>query len=110
MSDAARRAITRNLIVQCWGMPDVTIGSVNEPREGEENGVSFNEKWIYRNVGGDPRTPRQRIVYWRRYQKGEPEPTVRPAGVKGFIESDPEVEGILWSGLSGWVSPGVWGA
>ena len=50
------------------------------------------------------------ILYWRRYQQGEPEPATRPAGVRGFIESDPEVEGILWSGLSGWVSPGVWGA
>lgn len=50
------------------------------------------------------------IVYFRRYQRGEPEPSVRPTGVRGFIESDPEVEGLLWSGLSGWVSPGVWGA
>jgi hypothetical protein len=67
VSDPARRVVTRNLVVQCWGMPDATIGSVNEPREGEENGVSFNEKWTYRHVGGDPRSPRQRMVYWRRY-------------------------------------------
>ena len=50
------------------------------------------------------------ITYWHRYQRGEPEPSVRPTGVRGFIESDAEVEGLLWSGLSGWLSPGVWGA
>ena len=49
------------------------------------------------------------VVYWRRYQAGEPAPAVTPQGVRGFIESDPEVEGLLWSGLSGWVSTGVWG-
>jgi len=50
------------------------------------------------------------IVYWRRYQQGEPEPVVTPDGARGAIESDPEVEGLLRSGLSGWVSFGVWGA
>ena len=50
------------------------------------------------------------ILYWRRYQRGDQTVAVRPSGVKGFIESDPEVEGLLWSGLSGWLSPGVWGA
>ena len=50
------------------------------------------------------------IIYWRRYQQGEPEPVVTPDGVRGAIESDPEVEGLLRSGLSGWVSFGVWGA
>lgn len=50
------------------------------------------------------------LIYWRRYQQGEPEPSVRPDGTQGFIVDDPEVEGILSSGLSGWVSIGVWGA
>ena len=50
------------------------------------------------------------IVYWRRYQQGSPEPAVTPTGVRGYLESDPEVEGLLWSGLSGWIMPGVWGA
>lgn len=50
------------------------------------------------------------IVYWRRYQQGDQSVAVTPQGVRGFIESDPEVEGLLWSGLSGWISPGVWGA
>lgn len=50
------------------------------------------------------------ILYWRRYQQGEPEPVVTPRGARGFVIDDPEVEGILVSGLAGWVSPGVWGA
>jgi hypothetical protein len=50
------------------------------------------------------------VVYWRRYQAGDQSVAVTPQGVRGFIESDPEVEGLLWSGLSGWISPGVWGA
>lgn len=49
------------------------------------------------------------VIYWRRYQQGDQSVTVSPQGVRGFIESDPEVEGLLWSGLSGWISPGVWG-
>lgn len=50
------------------------------------------------------------IIYLRRYQSGQPEPVVRPSGAKGYVTFDPEVEAILTSGLSGWVSPGVWGA
>lgn len=50
------------------------------------------------------------LVYWRRYQQGEPEPTVQPEGKAGFIVDDPEIHGILTDGLSGWVSQGVWGA
>ena len=49
------------------------------------------------------------IVYWRRYQQGEPEPSVRPAGVRGYSAADPEVEGILVTALSGWVNQGVYG-
>lgn len=49
------------------------------------------------------------IVYWRRYQQGEPEPVVRPAGAQGFVMADPEVEGLLVTGLAGWVSQGVYG-
>ena len=66
MTDGAR-PITRNLLVQCWGTPQTTVGSVNEPREMEENGVSFNEKWIYRSAQADARHPRERLVYWHRY-------------------------------------------
>ncbi len=57
----------RNLVVQRWGTPQVTIGSVNEPREAEENGVRFNEKWIYRNLPSALAPARERWVYWNRY-------------------------------------------
>ena len=50
------------------------------------------------------------IIYWRRYQQGEPEPVVSPEGLTGFLVQDPEVDGILASGLDGWVQLGVWGA
>jgi hypothetical protein len=36
--------ISRNVVVQCFGTPNVTVGSVNEPREMEEHGLRFNEK------------------------------------------------------------------
>ena len=60
-------AIRRNLVVQRWGTPQTTVGSLNEPREQVENGVEFNEKWVYRLPRAEPDDPRERIVYWRRY-------------------------------------------
>jgi hypothetical protein len=45
-----------------WGLPDESEGSVNDPRTREENGVRYNEKWIYLLPEGD-----RRIVYWHRY-------------------------------------------
>ncbi|HEY2385846.1 MAG TPA: hypothetical protein VGK30_02710 [Candidatus Binatia bacterium] len=59
--------IRRNLVVQRWGTPQTTSGSLNEPREREEHGVEFNEKWVYRLPRVEPDDPRERIVYWRRY-------------------------------------------
>lgn len=59
--------MTRNLVVRRWGTPQATVGSVNEPRVKEENGVRFNEKWVYREPLGDQRRPRERVVYWDRY-------------------------------------------
>ena len=53
------------------------------------------------------------LIYWRRYQQGEPEPAVTRqdvSGVIGYLVQDPEVDGILASGLDGWIVPGVWGA
>ena len=50
------------------------------------------------------------LLYWRRYQQGEPEPIVSPDGMVGFLVDDAEVTGILTAGLSGWVQLGVWGA
>ncbi len=59
--------IRRNLVVQRWGTPQRTFGSLNEPRERQENGVTFNEKWVYRLPRVEPGDPRERIVYWHRY-------------------------------------------
>jgi hypothetical protein len=59
--------VSRNLVVQCWGTPQVTVGSVNEPREMEENGHRFNEKWVYRLVPTSPDGPSERVIYWHRY-------------------------------------------
>lgn len=66
MTDGTR-TITRNLVVQRWGTPRATLGSVNEPREMEENGVSFNEKWVYRNARAGALPSRERLIYWQRY-------------------------------------------
>jgi hypothetical protein len=63
----ATRTVTRNLVVQRWGTPQETLGSVNEPREMEENGVSFNEKWAYRNARTEAQPSRERVIYWHRY-------------------------------------------
>lgn len=59
--------IRRNAVVLRWGTPQRTTGSLNEPREREENGVRFNEKWVYRLPRPEPDDPRERIVYWQRY-------------------------------------------
>lgn len=63
----AAAEIRRNLVVQRWGTPQGTLGSVNEPREREEHGVRFNEKWTYRLRRPEPTDPRERLVYWHRY-------------------------------------------
>lgn len=59
--------IVRNEVVQCFGTPDVTIGSVNEPRELEEHGLRCNEKWVYRLPRPTADAPSERHVYWFRY-------------------------------------------
>ena len=61
------QTIVRNLVVQCWGTPNTTVGSVNEPREMEEHGHRFNEKWVYRLSAASPDEPSERINYWQRY-------------------------------------------
>jgi len=59
--------VIRNVVVQCWGTPNVTVGSVNEPREMEEHGHRFNEKWVYRIPPTGPDQPQERLIYWHRY-------------------------------------------
>lgn len=59
--------VDRNVVVQTWGTPNATVGSVNEPREQEEHGHRFNEKWIYRLAGSAADQPATRVIYWLRY-------------------------------------------
>jgi hypothetical protein len=57
----------RNAIVAILGTPDRTEGSLDDPREREEDGVRFNEKWIYTHLRSDPAGATMRTVYWMRY-------------------------------------------
>lgn len=59
--------ISRNSVVRYFGQPDLTEGSVNEPREREEHGMRFNEKWTYDHPLHDPAGAAERLIYWRRY-------------------------------------------
>lgn len=54
--------LTHHVARERWGLPDDWEGSVNDPRTREENGVRFNEKWVYLLEGGATRT-----IYWHRY-------------------------------------------
>ena len=47
---------------ELFGLPDEVVGSVNDPRIHEENGVRWNEKWIYLLGHGE-----RRVIYWNRY-------------------------------------------
>ena len=58
---------TRNMVVARLGTPDRTDGSLNDPRESEENGFRFNEKWTYPHLSDDPAGVPMRIIYWMRY-------------------------------------------
>ena len=60
-------ALTRNAVVKMLGTPALTQGSLNDPREQEEGGRRFNEKWLYREPLGDPAGAAERVVYWHRY-------------------------------------------
>ncbi len=86
-------AIRRNLIVQRWSTPLSTVGSLNEPRERTENGVTFNEKWVYRVPRHGTDGPRERIIYWLRYDFVAAF-LVQPDG--GLVREDPRA---LLSGL-----------
>jgi hypothetical protein len=59
--------IHRNTVVKFFGQPQATEGSVNEPREREEHGLKFNEKWTYKQPPRDPQDAAERVIYWHRY-------------------------------------------
>jgi hypothetical protein len=59
--------IYRNLVVKFFGTPDAAEGTVNEPRERQEHGLRFNEKWTYHHPCHDPVGAAERVIYWRRY-------------------------------------------
>ena len=59
--------IQRNAVVKFFGQPQTTEGSVNEPREREEYGFTFNEKWTYKQPPRDPQDAAERVIYWHRY-------------------------------------------
>ena len=59
--------IRRDDVVDLFGTPDHTAGSVNEPRLEVEHGLEFNEKWIYDRPRSEPTRPRARVIYWQRY-------------------------------------------
>jgi hypothetical protein len=84
-------SIERNRVVKYFGTPDLTEGTVNEPRERIEYGLKFNEKWIYKHPMRDPAHAAERMLLWRRYdfvaslirksKDGEWEPDESLAGV-----------------------------
>ncbi|MGH8012346.1 MAG: hypothetical protein ACREQ4_07600 [Candidatus Binataceae bacterium] len=55
------------MVVWLLGTPLKSEGSVNDPREREEYGICFNEKWLYQDLADDPAKTPMRIVYWHRY-------------------------------------------
>jgi hypothetical protein len=60
-------SVRRNAIVALLGTPNRTEGSLNDPRLYDENGLRFNEKWVYDHLTHDPAGVPMRIVYWWRY-------------------------------------------
>lgn len=65
--DAAGETLDRNAAVRLFGTPDATEGSLNEPRLRVENGIEFNERWIYERPKNEASRPRRRLFYWQRY-------------------------------------------
>ncbi len=55
---------TRAQVWKSLGEPTAQIGSVNDPRTTQEQGCTWNEKWIYFVPGSNTVS---RIVLWRRY-------------------------------------------
>jgi hypothetical protein len=54
----------RGRVWKLLGAPTDQVGSVNDPRTQEEQGLKWNEKWVY--IGEDGETP-ELLVLWNRY-------------------------------------------
>ena len=67
VSEGAERRLTRNDVVRLFGTPSETLGSVNEPRQQHADGFQYNERWIYDRPKNEPSRPKQRVIYWQRY-------------------------------------------
>jgi hypothetical protein len=56
--------LDRGRVWKLLGAPTDQVGSVNDPRTHEEQGLRWNEKWIYLDEEtGQP----ERVVLWNRY-------------------------------------------
>jgi hypothetical protein len=66
-ASAGQLTIGRDDVVDLFGTPDHTAGSVNEPVLQVEHGFEFNEKWVYDRPRREPTRPRTRVIYWQRY-------------------------------------------
>jgi len=64
MSEIPAPGPTRGMVWKLLGAPTDQIGSVNEPRTHLENGVRWNEKWVYR---AEHSQEVERVVLWHRY-------------------------------------------
>lgn len=60
-------AIDRDTAVRRFGQPAKTWGSVNEPRYREEDGLKFNEMWVYKSPRDLSPEWAERVLYWFRY-------------------------------------------
>lgn len=98
MSGAGKARPVRSAVVRRLGTPARTEGSVNEPREREELGWRFNERWVYRWPVGDPAGEiAERVVYWRRYdfvgtavRRGPEDTLERDESLLAALEERPE--------------------
>ena len=61
-AEAAPAKLERRDVWKRLGAPTDQVGSVNDPRKHDEYGVSWNEKWVYRDG-----QQIERVVLWNRY-------------------------------------------
>ena len=67
-SEAPERSPSRGDVWRRLGAPDDQIGSVNDPRSQEEQGLVWNEKWVYlERSSGDGEARVARVVLWNHY-------------------------------------------